>query len=199
MPQGIERVLDVGCGTGGTAAPLRAKGVKEIVGIEIEEQAARKAETRFDSVILGDVEQVSASLPQGYFDLILYADILEHLVEPWSIIASHRRLLRPQGYILLSAPNVRHWRLLRDLVIRGRWVYQDTGGTLDRGHLRFFTRKELLTMVKEAGFQPLVEGHNEFNSLFRLIDIVSLGKLRGFLAWQHYLLARNSVKDQNIV
>ena len=197
MPLGIERVLDVGCGTGGTAAPLRAKGVKEIIGIEIEKQAAAQAETRFDSVIVGDVEDVSASLPEGYFDLILYADILEHLTEPWRILASHRRLLQPQGYILLSVPNVRHWRLLYDLVVRGRWVYQDIGGTLDRGHLRFFTRNELLTMVKEAGFQPLAEGHNEFSPLFKLMDLLSLGKLRGFFAWQHYLLARNSTKGHN--
>ena len=190
IPPDVKKILEVGCGAGGTAVGLRERGVRELVGIEINDLAANQARTRFDRVIVGDVEKIISSLPDTDFDLILYADILEHLVDPWKALTACRRIIKPHGYILLSVPNVRHWRLLYNLAIRGRWTYQDEGGTLDRRHLRFFTRDDLVTMVVGAGFQPVNEGHNEFGSFVTWIDRLTCGTLRGFLVWQNYLLAR---------
>lgn len=190
IPPGTQKILEVGCGTGGTASELRKRGVQEIIGIEINEWAGEKAKTQFDRVIIGDVDEVSKDMPNAYFDLILYSDVLEHLVDPWKTLASHKRLIKSKGYILLSIPNVRHWRVLYNLVIRGRWSYRDEGGILDRSHLRFFTRYELLKMIYEVGYEPVNEGHNEFGTFISRIDRMSAGILRGFIIWQHFILAR---------
>jgi len=193
VPLGTQKVLEIGCGTGGTAKELRKRGVQEIVGIEINEWAGEKAKTQFDRVIIGDVDAVSKDMPSAYFDLILYSDVLEHLVDPWKTLASHKRLIKTKGHILLSIPNVRHWRVLYNLVIRGRWSYQDEGGILDRNHLRFFTHHELLKMIYEAGYEPVAAGHNEFGTLISWVNRISASVLRDFVIWQHFILARVSV------
>ncbi|MDE3241321.1 MAG: class I SAM-dependent methyltransferase [Nitrospirota bacterium] len=190
FPTGAERVLEIGCGAGGMAAGMRERGAKELVGVEINPEAAVHAKTQFDRVIVGSVEEVIALLPNGFFDLIVYGDVLEHLIDPWTILARHGCLLKPSGYVLLSVPNVRHWRLLYDLVIRGNWTYEDDGGTLDRTHLRFFTRSTILEMVGGAGYQVVSEHHNEFGSAARWLDYLSFGVLREFLVWQYFILAR---------
>jgi 2-polyprenyl-3-methyl-5-hydroxy-6-metoxy-1,4-benzoquinol methylase len=190
IPPGIERALEVGCGTGGMARGLREKGVKELTGIEVNAEAAVRARDHFDRVLVGPVEETSATLPDGAFDLIIYGDVLEHLVDPWHILAAQARLLSPQGYVLLSVPNVRHWLVLYHLVVRGRWTYQREGGTLDRTHLRFFTRLDLRQMVVGAGYDVMAEGHNEFGRATRWMDRLSCGTLQGFLVWQYYVLAR---------
>jgi len=190
VPLGTKRLLEIGCGTGATAEVLRKEGVQEIIGIEINEMAGEIAKNRFDKVIIGDVDEVSKDMPDAYFDLILYNDILEHLVDPWKTLASHKRLIKSKGYILLSIPNVRHWSVLYNLVIRGRWSYQNEGGILDRSHLRFFTRYELSKLIYETGYNVLFESHNEFGPLTRQIDRISVGLLREFLVWQYFILAR---------
>lgn len=192
LPPRVERVLEVGCGAGGTAERLRACGAKLLVGIELDAQAADRARSRFDRVLTGRVEEVSRLLPEAEFDLILYADVLEHLADPWTVLIDHRRLLQPGGHILVSVPNVRHWRVLYELVVCGRWRYQDEGGTLDRSHLRFFTRKDLMALVIGAGYHPVAEGHNEFGTLARLVDRLSFGLFRDFLVWQCFLLGRKA-------
>ena len=190
VPKGVQQVLEVGCGAGGTAQALKDLGVTTLIGIEPNAQAAEQAGRRFERVLVGPVEQATAALPSGEFDLILYGDVLEHLVAPWDILRAHRRLLKPHGAILLSVPNVRHWRLLLDLVFRGRWTYREGGGTLDRTHLRFFAKADLLAMVLDAGYRPVTEGHNEFGPLAKWADRLSLGLFRDFLVWQYFLLAR---------
>src|ERR671939_210180 len=86
VPCGTGAVLDVGCATGEVGAALKARGkAREVVGLELSPDAAAEARHRLDRVIEGDVEAVE----------VPYADVLEHLRNPWALATRHRRLLRP--------------------------------------------------------------------------------------------------------
>ena len=139
IPQSIDvkRVLDIGCGAGGNAPLLRMRGVDFIAGVEIDHEAANHARKVLNQVIEASIE-ATEELPftPGSFDLVICADVLEHLVNPWRVLCYIRRILSKDGLLLLSVPNIRNWRVLWNLMIRGRFRYQQAG-ILDITHLRF--------------------------------------------------------------
>ena len=108
VPRAATRVLDLGCATGTTGAALKQRQPVEVVGVEREPAYAQEAETRLDRVITADVEALD---PQelGRFDALIAADILEHLVDPWAVLARYAALLEPGGAAVVSLPNVGHW------------------------------------------------------------------------------------------
>lgn len=152
VPPDAKRVLEVGCAAGMTGRELKAKGIKEVVGIEIVDDVAREASRYYDALHIGDVETMKLPYETGHFDCILYGDVLEHLKDPWSVLYRHNRLVRPGGAIVVSIPNVRHYRIIKKLAFRGQWEYQDDG-IMDRTHLRFFTLGTALAMIRDAGFE----------------------------------------------
>jgi SAM-dependent methyltransferase len=145
------RILEIGCGEGSTSHALKSLGVAGwACGVELSAEAAEVARERLDLVIEGNVERVDLPIESGSIDTVLALDVLEHLMDPWSTVARLTRFLRPGGAMIVSLPNVRHIRLLRDLVVRGEWRYQDAG-TLDRTHLRFFTRRSAIELLASNG------------------------------------------------
>ena len=146
------RVLDVGCSTGNTGVMLKGRGLCDWVsGIELFEETAKVAKTRLDQVIVGPVEIALDEVADQSFDCILCLDVLEHLVDPWSVLAQLAQKLRVGGIIICSIPNIRHISVLFHLIIRGRWQYTDSG-ILDRTHLRFFTKDSCHQIVSIKGF-----------------------------------------------
>jgi SAM-dependent methyltransferase len=152
IPPGAKHILEVGCAAGMTGRRLRELGFREVVGVEILEEVAQKAVPFYERVIVGDVEKTELPYEEGYFDCILYGDVLEHLVDPWKVLRVHNRFLKPGGAIICSIPNVRHYKHMKKLLVRGEWEYCEAG-ILDRGHLRFFTVKSIEAMVEEGGFE----------------------------------------------
>jgi O-antigen biosynthesis protein len=151
LPRPLGRVLDVGCGEGGTAAGLRAAGATEIVGAEVVESAAARAREALDRVHVGRVEDVLGEV-DGPFDTVLCLDVLEHLVDPRSVLEELRGLAAPRAALQVSVPNARHYSLVRDLVLRGTFGYSDWGHR-DRTHLRWFTRRDIVALVEDAGWE----------------------------------------------
>jgi SAM-dependent methyltransferase len=88
--------------------------------------------------------------PTGNFDLIIALDVLEHLIDPWSIVRRLHGILNPGGVIIASIPNVGHYSVAVPLVLRGQWNYADEG-LLDRTHLRFFTRRTAVDLLTCSG------------------------------------------------
>ena len=88
--------------------------------------------------------------PEHFFDYVITADVLEHLVEPWRVVANIRPHLKETGTLLASIPNIMHVSVMRDL-LNGRFRYQDAG-ILDRTHLRFFTLTEIDSLFAGAGY-----------------------------------------------
>lgn len=145
------RVLDIGCAFGINGEKLKQKGVKEVIGVEIDPKAYEEAQNRLDKVFFGNVEKIDLPFENGYFDCIIYADVLEHLIDPWSVLKKHRRLLKDEGNLIISIPNVRHYRIIKKL-LGGRWDYEKRG-VLDSTHLRFFTLKSIKEMFRNTGYE----------------------------------------------
>jgi len=140
IPESCQNVLDVGCAEGvtGKAIKERRPAVK-VVGIEYDSDAANEARTVLDRVIVGDIESIELEYSEGPFDCILFGDILEHLLDPWSTLQKYKRLLDKNGCVVISIPNIQHYSVILDL-IKGSWSYRDRG-ILDITHLRFLPTK----------------------------------------------------------
>lgn len=149
VPPGVRRVLDVGCAAGRLGAALRARGAEEVVGVEIVPEVAARAAASLDRVLVGDVERMELPFPAGYFDCIVYGDVLEHLRDPWTLLRRHVPLLAADGCVVASIPNVNHLSVVAGL-LAGAWPYQPAG-ILDRTHMRFFTLREIVELFEGAG------------------------------------------------
>jgi 2-polyprenyl-3-methyl-5-hydroxy-6-metoxy-1,4-benzoquinol methylase len=147
----LGRVLDVGCGWGGMAPGLRAAGATEIVGVEIVPAAAERARKVLDWVHQARVEDALQDLT-GVFDTVLCLDVLEHLVDPGDVLKALRRHAADDGRLQISVPNARHISLARDLFLRGTFGYTDWGHR-DSTHLRWFTRRDIVALVEQAGWK----------------------------------------------
>jgi 2-polyprenyl-3-methyl-5-hydroxy-6-metoxy-1,4-benzoquinol methylase len=152
VPDSCVRVLDVGCGYGGLGRSLLERGVKQVYGVEINPDAASQLQGIYTDYWIGDVEQVKLPEDIEPFDCVVFADVLEHLRDPWATMARYLQLLKPGGYVVASIPNVRNIALLYNLIVRGRWRYEDSG-LLDRTHLRFFTRKEIMDLFSAGSLE----------------------------------------------
>jgi 2-polyprenyl-3-methyl-5-hydroxy-6-metoxy-1,4-benzoquinol methylase len=184
----LGRVLDVGCGTGAAAAPLRAAGATRITGIEIEADVAAVAKDVYDEVAHGSVEEVLASgAVTGQFDTILCYDVLEHVVEPGQVVAALREVAAPGGRLHISIPNARHFTLIRDLLFRGTFGYTEWGHR-DNTHMRWFTRSDIAGAIAEAGWHVARVGHSPLVRTARL-DRLTRGRASQFIAYQSYVLA----------
>ncbi len=151
LPSDLGDVLELGCAAGEHGAVLLASGrARTVVGVDrfVPTDAAQARLTRFERADV--VEWVATSAEQ--FDTIIALDVLEHLEDPWSVVAASSRLLRADGRFVASIPNVRFGKVLFDLLARGRFDYRDAG-VLDRTHLRFFTRRSIVAMFEGAGYE----------------------------------------------
>lgn len=136
------RVLDIGCGQGEMGHMLRQRG-HHVVGVDYA-----APQYALDEFIQADL---SRGLPLSHdrrFDVIILADVLEHMPEPLDLLKAAKQLLAPNGRLLVSVPNVAHWSV-RSLLLMGKFEYTNKG-IMDRGHLRFFTRESALQMFNEA-------------------------------------------------
>ena len=150
LPAGPD-VLDVGCGSGVHGAELKKIHGHRVVGVDLSEASIQKAKTRLAEAYVADVTkpELYPFFGRRKFDLIVFSDILEHLYDPFDVLTRHYQLLAPGGQVLISLPNVAIWNVRLEL-LAGRFEYQDTG-TLDRTHIRFFTRRTFHHFAREAG------------------------------------------------
>jgi methionine biosynthesis protein MetW len=154
IPAGA-RVLDVGCGTGSLTRLLADNCTASFVGVEPDALRAAKAASLGLEIYTGYltpelIRQI------GQFDVVLFADVLEHLSNPYSELLRARDALRPGGSVILSVPNVAHWSVRTDL-LRGRFRYQPSG-IMDATHLRWFTANGIRGLVTSAGFRVIYYG-----------------------------------------
>ena len=147
---GTKSILDIGCSTGYLGQEIKKCEDAKVVGIDISRKALHRASAVLDEVILGDIEKMNPTWPQNYFDIIICADILEHLFDPKAVLTKIRKYLKPDGLLLLSMPNVAYWKLRLKLLM-GQWEYQEKG-IFEEGHIRFYTKKGSVSLIKRAGY-----------------------------------------------
>ena len=144
--------LDIGCAAGMLGAGLLREGIVGACdGVELNFEAARHAESRLRRVWMGSLESAAAEIPWQHYDLLILADVLEHLADPWAALRLLHAHSTPGCKLLLSVPNVRHYKVSLPLLFRGEFRYEDDG-IMDRTHLHFFTRGSLVETVRACGW-----------------------------------------------
>jgi methionine biosynthesis protein MetW len=143
-------VLDVGCADGDVGRLLQETG-NRVSGLDRDAEAAEKARADLERVVVADLDTSSLldHFEAASFDVVVLADVLEHLREPERALREATELLREGGRLVLSVPNVAHGAL-RLALLQGRWTYT-AAGLLDRTHLHFFTRTSLLQLLEGVG------------------------------------------------
>jgi 2-polyprenyl-3-methyl-5-hydroxy-6-metoxy-1,4-benzoquinol methylase len=195
VPRECQRVLDVGCGAGHLGELLKQRG-HHVTGLELVPEAGGEARQRLDAVVTADVE---AGLPfaPGSFDAVIFADLLEHLVDPWRVLREAAGLLSPGGMVVASVPNVQNLDVVRRLV-RGHWDYRERG-ILDRGHLRFFTLETIRELFRQAGLTVTHVGHRYRRSLFReTVCFLTAGRARAYFTRQYLIVGRRPTDSTSV-
>ncbi len=148
-----KRVLELGCAMGTMTQILQARGCA-VTAIEIDAELAERARPFCDRLIVGDLEQLdlAACLGDDPFDVMIAADVLEHLKDPERCLNALRPFLKSDGFWVISVPNAAHSALVAQL-LAGRFPYQEKG-LLDFTHLRFFTRQDLDGLLLRTGYLP---------------------------------------------
>jgi O-antigen biosynthesis protein len=175
-----KEVVDFGCATGYFSNLLQKKGCV-VTGVEINIDAAKVAEKYCKKVVVADLDFVSVTdiLPSQMFDVAVFGDILEHLRNPWKILSETRKILKKDGYVIASIPNIAH-AAIRLSLLQGRFDYTDFG-ILDNTHIRFFTRKTVKELFDKSGY---------------LSDIVDCTKLDSFS--ESHLIPQNTRSEFNL-
>ncbi|MBU3957247.1 class I SAM-dependent methyltransferase [Patescibacteria group bacterium] len=173
IPKGA-KVLDVGCATGLLGKKLRKEKDPEfLAGIESSPGIAREAKKFYDQVVVADIEsKKTLSFKKEVFDVIVCGDILEHLKNPLSVLKNLTRYLSEEGFFLISVPNVA-FASIRLSLLFGRFDYNPDGGLLDETHLRFFTYKSLVNLLRKAGLKIVfVRGYNLVRPRFFFLKVL---------------------------
>lgn len=147
-----ESVLEVGCASGYMSKELIKKGCK-VYGIEIDQDLAKKAVKYLSGLIIGDIENEDTLKKIGKlrFDSIILADVLEHLRNPAVVARNLTRFLKTSGRVYISVPNIAFLtNRIHHLI--GNFDYT-TWGIMDENHLRFFTKRSILGLVKKTGLK----------------------------------------------
>ncbi len=200
---GGKRCLDVGCGGGALSGALKAAGASHAAGIELDAAAAAAARTRLDVVIEGSVVDSELPFRPGDFDLLIFADVLEHLADPDAALRRCLPLLAEGGRVVVSVPNMRFWLVLLRL-IADRWEYADHG-VRDRTHLRVFTRRSLESMLDAHGLEVetmrrnrrLLDDQSEIGRVGAIATRLVVGTVarwpfRDLLTYQYVVVARRA-------
>lgn len=187
VPASTTRLLDVGCGAGVMASwAKKSLGIQEVYGIELFQEAADKARSLLDGLIVGDIEQTE--LPWTGFDCIVCGDVIEHLKDPWMAVRKLSTHLNPNGVLIASIPNVAHFSVISKL-LRDKFEYQDAG-ILDRTHLRFFTKHTISKLFLCCGLEikvwDTIEARTWKHEVFHAI---TLGVLKHCSVKQYLVMA----------
>ncbi|MCI8338936.1 MAG: methyltransferase domain-containing protein [Lachnospiraceae bacterium] len=142
-------VLEIGCASGATLLEIgnRYPGAG-LYGIELDRAVVDMASHYLD-IVQGDIQEKRNPFGRRY-DYIVLGDVLEHLRDPEDILRELKDWLNPGGCLVISVPNIMHISVLEPL-LHGRFTYRDEG-ILDRTHLKFFTRTELVEMMGRCGY-----------------------------------------------
>jgi SAM-dependent methyltransferase len=198
------RFLDIGCASGALGAALKGAGATYVAGVEAHPEAAAKARNRLDSVVEGDILAEPIPFDEGTFDYIVFADVLEHLVDPEAAIRRYLPYLRSTGHVVASVPNMRFYLVLLRLA-GDRWSYTDHG-IRDRTHVRIFTGRSLEAMLASCGLAVerlernyrLLEDQSQigrFGALATRVARKTIAPLlfRDLMTYQYLAVARRTV------
>jgi len=161
------RVLEVGCHCGDITRLLKEVKKCSVTAVEIDSEASKYASRYCVRLVVGDVqdETVWERVRRSKYDVVILADVLEHLLYPGVVLRRCVEVLRPGGCVIVSLPNIAHWTIRLSLM-KGMFDYTETG-ILDSTHLRFYTVKTARELLMNNGLEienmipvnPQLPGH----------------------------------------
>ncbi|MHB9035931.1 MAG: class I SAM-dependent methyltransferase [Armatimonadota bacterium] len=144
-------VLDVGCATGIMTRALKQRLACKVTAVDVSDDMIQVAAPYADEVIVGDISRAETRQRlSGPYDCIVFADVLEHLADPWEMLRWARKMLSSGGCVVASIPNVAYYRVRLRLLF-GRFEYTRFG-ILDDTHLRFFTHRTAKRLFIDSGY-----------------------------------------------
>jgi 2-polyprenyl-3-methyl-5-hydroxy-6-metoxy-1,4-benzoquinol methylase len=197
LPQRAARMLDVGCGTGATTQFVKSlRSVEWAGGIEYLPEIAEQARPVLDRLWIGDAAaaELEAAITPGSLDLALCLDVLEHMADPWTMVKRLSALMAPGGRIIVSVPNIRHYRFIWRLLTKGDFQYRDFG-LLDRTHLRFFVRDTAIELAAAGGLKIVSATSVQTLKPYEpraVLNTLAFGTLTEFLAKQWLVVAEKA-------
>lgn len=142
-----KKVLDVACASGYLAAFLKKKGCS-VDGVDIDGEYIDEARKHCNNVAILDISKEKI---EGKYDVVILGDILEHLSNPDHILSGFKNNLKDNGYVIISIPNIVNI-YPRLKIFFGHFDYEEKG-IFDRTHLRFFTKKSFIKLIKNTGYK----------------------------------------------
>lgn len=183
------KVLEIGVGYGETLYYLKEKGIAiESIGIDIFENKINKDYYKpIDKYIFGNIEELELLEYNNYFDLIILADVLEHLIEPNIVLKKVHQYLNSEGEILVSMPNIRHISALNKIFLKGDFKYEESG-IFDYTHYRFYCLKNMILLFENNNFKIIkqIGAINIYKgkSFTKIINKLTLNFFNEFLSKQ---------------
>ncbi len=151
IPTTVKHVLDLGCGTGELGNALKKRQPCHVTGIEINKEALQIAKSKLDITVLDNLNRYNPAFSNRHYDCLVFADILEHLINPWPVLKKFVSVLSDDGVVVASIPNIAHPHIISQLR-RGLLRYRQAG-LLDITHLRFFTKTTIGQLFYKAGLK----------------------------------------------
>lgn len=188
-------VLEVGCGCGGTLMAIKNINPNaNLYGIELDSGSSKIASVVADVKNIS-VEEENLGYSENFFDYIIFGDVLEHLYNPWKVLDNIKKYLKSDGVLIASIPNIMYFNIIKDM-LNGNWTYQDFG-ILDRTHIRFFTRAEIVKMFLTSGYTNLrfainLHEKDTENFIDKLLELSDLHKRQEFEAYQYIVCAQKA-------
>lgn len=195
-------ILDVGCANGANGKFLKDKKIADTVyGIEYDSEMAEISKTYYDNVLIGDLNSaeflnkiIDIKLK---FDYIIFGDILEHLIDSELVLKTiSTNLLKDNGQVIISLPNIAHIELFIQVYIKGTWP-RNSRGIFDKTHLTWFTKKDAIKIVENSNLKLIKYYSNsrsrdaigsKFTFFYRLLKLIN----KNWFTFQHIMICNKN-------
>lgn len=189
-------VLEIGAGGGETLLYAKEHGfANKIYGVELcKIENSNQNSELFSNFIIDNIETAILPFENSQFDVIICGDILEHLVTPEKTLESLKKYLKSEGVIIASIPNIREFKTMKKIFFEGDFKYSDSG-ILDKTHLRFFCKKNIISLFENQNFNILKIVSSNQGQAMRYLKRLRLFKLflqiffEEFVTIRYFILA----------
>ena len=148
IPETLQSIIEIGSGSGVLAKAIKHRSPgTQYIGVELDPEYAILSSRYCDVVLTDNIETPSDDLKKYIqtTSALIFSDVLEHLYNPWQTLKFLRSEISSTCSIYASIPNIQHWSIIFGL-ISGNFDYADSG-LLDRTHIRFFTKKTIVSII----------------------------------------------------